>query len=107
MESVAELFHQLRKFEDKVREDMAGVLQEADNAVNAPKENKEIKLGMRNVEILLAAEKRMCTEIDVKVYESPQLMLQNRIDRFMDDMRVEEIKVATTKIKQSDDILIE
>ena len=75
MEAVASLFHQLRKFEDKVREDMAGVLAEADNAVNAPGDNKEIKLGMRNVEILLAAEKRMCTEIDVKVYESPQLML--------------------------------
>ena len=75
MEAVAELFHQLRKFEDKVREDMAGVLKEADEAVNAPRDNKEIKLGMRNVEILLAAEKRMCTEIDVKVYESPQMML--------------------------------
>ena len=107
MEAVAELFSQLKKFEDKVREDAAGILREADEVVNAPKDNKEIKLGMRNVEILLAAEKRMCTEIDVKVYESPQLMLQHRIDRFMDEMRDKEIKVATTKIKQSEEVLIE
>ena len=71
MEHVDNLFYKLRQFENKVREDTAGLLQEADDAVNAPNHPKEIKLGMRNVEILLAADKRMCTEIDVKVYESP------------------------------------
>ena len=71
MEAVGNLFYKFKQFENKVREDTAGMLKEADDAVNAPRDNKEIKLGMRNVEILLAAEKRMCAEIDVKVYESP------------------------------------
>ena len=65
------LLCKLKQFENKEREDTAGLLREADEAVGATRDNKEIKLGMRNVEVLLQADKRMCTEIDVKVYESP------------------------------------
>ena len=106
MEKIDLLFYKLKMFENKVREDTAGLLKEADDAVNAQRDTKEIKLGMRNVEVLVAAEKRMCTEIDVKVYESPQIMLKHRIDRFLEDMREEEIKVIS-KVKQSDDVIIE
>ena len=75
MERIDLLFRKLKQFENKVREDTAGLLREADEAVGATRDNKEIKLGMRNVEVLLQADKRMCTEIDVKVYESPQVLL--------------------------------
>ena len=38
------------------------------------------------MEVLLQADKRMCTEIDVKVYESPSKMLKDKIGKFMDEM---------------------
>jgi len=44
---------------------------------------QDIEIQSRNVQVLLSKHKHMYTEIDVKVYESPQEVLRGRINRFL------------------------
>ena len=58
------------------------------------------------MEVLLQADKRMCTEIDVKVYESPSKMLKDKIGKFMDEMVGDQMEILN-EVKKSDAVIIE
>ena len=83
------LVQKLNVFSNKANQMRDELLREGGSGFEGEGKDKEITLGTKNLEVLLQADQRMCTEIDVKVYESPSKMLKDKIGKFMEEMQVE------------------